>query len=480
MVTTKRLGLWHRALSLLDRLWTDRRLHEEPRTTNGMLERAIDSRLRRAVADALSVSPSDLGIDVSLVDDLAADSLDLLEVVAATERELGVSLDDDVLGTLRTYGDLLRLVVAAIAAREERDTAAAEPVPVRWRIGTADAPADALLERCDVLTPYAVSLLVADVARAQRDAVVELFLPEGASAAVRTVADHAVARSRARGVTIRTHFGAVGAWDRRTPDDPTLPTVLDTAVTLTTRTAALARALREERALVARSIMGAGGDVREMMTQQRIADARLVAFRSSVDAHAIALPPTTRSLLQGAHAALDDLATVRTTAPVRPSPGALSAYGQANRRLLDVVGNMADVVAHTDAGRPFVAFAALLEAIEATGLERLELARLLTADDPAGSDAVEVRALIAEQQTHLQAFLDHAPPDAHHAYTACTQDPVFREVARIERLALEQPSATRHVEPDRWFDLMSTKLARLHDLERVQEEALAGTATVHH
>src|SRR5207237_10150885 len=57
----------------------------------GMSEFA-EPRIRRLVADYLGVSADDLTPEVSLTDDLAADSLDLMELALVLEGELGLEL----------------------------------------------------------------------------------------------------------------------------------------------------------------------------------------------------------------------------------------------------------------------------------------------------------------------------------------------------------------------------------------------------
>jgi acyl carrier protein len=71
----------------------------------------------RVVAEVLGVEQGELVPVVSLVDDLAADSLDLVEIALGLEATLGVSMRDEVLDGVRTYGDLLAAVRRAGAAR---------------------------------------------------------------------------------------------------------------------------------------------------------------------------------------------------------------------------------------------------------------------------------------------------------------------------------------------------------------------------
>src|SRR5262245_27461372 len=81
-------------------------------------EEPLEPRVRRLVADRLGVDPSDLTADVSLTDDLAADSLDLVELAAGMEEELGVCVPESMMDELRTYGELV--AVAQARTRERR------------------------------------------------------------------------------------------------------------------------------------------------------------------------------------------------------------------------------------------------------------------------------------------------------------------------------------------------------------------------
>jgi len=73
----------------------------------------VEQAIRRVVAEFLGVSAEDLVPEVSLVDDLAADSLDLIEMGLALEVECDVVLDDRLLESVRTYRELVDAVLAA-------------------------------------------------------------------------------------------------------------------------------------------------------------------------------------------------------------------------------------------------------------------------------------------------------------------------------------------------------------------------------
>src|SRR2546422_2430363 len=94
-----------------------------PRGGREMWPAGIEPRIRGVVTERLGVGPEELRPDVSLTDDLAADSLDLVDLGLALEAECGVVLRRRALESVRTYGDLLAAVAGASRARSEEHTA---------------------------------------------------------------------------------------------------------------------------------------------------------------------------------------------------------------------------------------------------------------------------------------------------------------------------------------------------------------------
>src|SRR5689334_20109880 len=79
----------------------------------------VEPRVRGLVADHLGVDGEELTADVSLIEDLAADSLDILELALAIESRFGIAVPETAIDTVRTYGDLVDLV--HLQLRERRD-----------------------------------------------------------------------------------------------------------------------------------------------------------------------------------------------------------------------------------------------------------------------------------------------------------------------------------------------------------------------
>lgn len=70
-----------------------------------MLDKIIE-----IVAEKLNVDSDDISLDTSFVDDLQADSLDMVELVMCLEDELGFKVDDDKLEEIKTVKDVLNLI----------------------------------------------------------------------------------------------------------------------------------------------------------------------------------------------------------------------------------------------------------------------------------------------------------------------------------------------------------------------------------
>ena len=71
--------------------------------------------------DRLGVSPALLGPHVSLADDLAADSLDLMEVVVDLETVFAIVMAEREVDRVRTLSDLIRLVARYLWERDRAE-----------------------------------------------------------------------------------------------------------------------------------------------------------------------------------------------------------------------------------------------------------------------------------------------------------------------------------------------------------------------
>lgn len=57
-------------------------------------------KLKSVISDQLGVDSNDIKMDSSFIDDLGADSLDVVELVMALEEEFEIEIDDEAAGTI--------------------------------------------------------------------------------------------------------------------------------------------------------------------------------------------------------------------------------------------------------------------------------------------------------------------------------------------------------------------------------------------
>ena len=73
-------------------------------------------RIRGLICDQLGVDPADAITDANILDDLGADSLDVIEMVMAIEEAFDLEIPDEVVETMRTIGDVEKYVASRMAA----------------------------------------------------------------------------------------------------------------------------------------------------------------------------------------------------------------------------------------------------------------------------------------------------------------------------------------------------------------------------
>ncbi|MBF0496200.1 MAG: acyl carrier protein [Deltaproteobacteria bacterium] len=56
---------------------------------------SVDEKVKKIICDQLSVAEQDVVPEASFVDDLGADSLDLVELIMAMEEEFGIEIADE-------------------------------------------------------------------------------------------------------------------------------------------------------------------------------------------------------------------------------------------------------------------------------------------------------------------------------------------------------------------------------------------------
>ncbi|WP_297887111.1 acyl carrier protein [Sulfurihydrogenibium sp.] len=71
---------------------------------------SIEQRVKEIIADQLGVEMEKITPEAKFVDDLGADSLDVVELIMAFEEEFGVEIPDEDAEKIATVGDVLNYI----------------------------------------------------------------------------------------------------------------------------------------------------------------------------------------------------------------------------------------------------------------------------------------------------------------------------------------------------------------------------------
>ncbi|MCX8007944.1 MAG: acyl carrier protein [Coriobacteriia bacterium] len=69
-------------------------------------------KVKDVIVDQLNVDESEVTLDASFIDDLGADSLDIVELVMALEEQFGISIPDEEAENIKTVGDAVEYIAA--------------------------------------------------------------------------------------------------------------------------------------------------------------------------------------------------------------------------------------------------------------------------------------------------------------------------------------------------------------------------------
>ena len=122
------------------------------------------ARLRQLVAERLGVDAAQVDANASLMGDLGADEMDLLEIAVALEEEFGIVVSDAVLGQVRTYADLSASV--GLLLQDFTDSDATELLAcgiVRVRVIRNPPDNGGAMLRAARLTPRVIESIIEEV-----------------------------------------------------------------------------------------------------------------------------------------------------------------------------------------------------------------------------------------------------------------------------------------------------------------------------
>jgi acyl carrier protein len=70
----------------------------------------VETRVKNIIMEQLDVDEEAIAGDASFIDDLGADSLDIVELVMAFEEEFGIEIPEDEAEKIKNVGDALKYI----------------------------------------------------------------------------------------------------------------------------------------------------------------------------------------------------------------------------------------------------------------------------------------------------------------------------------------------------------------------------------
>ena len=70
----------------------------------------VFEKLKAIICDQLDLDPENVTEDSLIIEDLGADSLDIVDIVMTLEEEFGVEVPDDAIENIRTVGDVVKYI----------------------------------------------------------------------------------------------------------------------------------------------------------------------------------------------------------------------------------------------------------------------------------------------------------------------------------------------------------------------------------
>lgn len=71
------------------------------------MSQAIEERVKNIIADQLGVNEEEVNLESKFIEDLGADSLDIVELIMAMEEEFECEIPDDEAEKIRTVEDVV-------------------------------------------------------------------------------------------------------------------------------------------------------------------------------------------------------------------------------------------------------------------------------------------------------------------------------------------------------------------------------------
>ena len=86
------------------------------RTENAVVAQIVEDRVSEIIVEQLGVTAEEIKPEASFIDDLGADSLDIVELVMAMEEAFDIEIPDDDAEKMQTIGDAMSYVKERLEA----------------------------------------------------------------------------------------------------------------------------------------------------------------------------------------------------------------------------------------------------------------------------------------------------------------------------------------------------------------------------
>ncbi len=70
----------------------------------------VFDKVRDLIVDQLGIDASKVTLEASFIEDLGADSIDIVELIMALEEEFGITISDEDAQNIRTVGDAVKYI----------------------------------------------------------------------------------------------------------------------------------------------------------------------------------------------------------------------------------------------------------------------------------------------------------------------------------------------------------------------------------
>ncbi len=74
------------------------------------MEKTVERRVIEIIVEQLGVSEEEVTLEASFIEDLGADSLDLVELIMAMEEEFGIEISDEDAEKIQTVQDVVSYI----------------------------------------------------------------------------------------------------------------------------------------------------------------------------------------------------------------------------------------------------------------------------------------------------------------------------------------------------------------------------------